>query len=74
MNLFACMMTNSTCYKGTTTGKPVGVLWHDTGAGNPNIKRYVQPSDNDPNRAGLLKKSVSISTETTGITSRKMLD
>lgn len=49
-----CMQTQSTCYKGTTVGKPVGILWHDTGAGNPYIKRYVQPSDNDANRASLL--------------------
>lgn len=49
-----CMQTQSTCYKGTTIGKPVGVLWHDTGAGNPYISRYVQPSDNDPNRAKLM--------------------
>lgn len=55
MNLIECIMTNSTCYKGTTTGVPVGVLFHDTGAGNPNIKRYVQPSKNDPNRAALLQ-------------------
>ena len=32
-----------------------GVLWHSTGANNPNIKRYVQPSDNDVNRAKLLE-------------------
>ena len=56
MNLFTCMQNQSTCYKGTTKGIPVGVLWHDTGAGNPNIKRYVQPSDDDPNREALLKK------------------
>lgn len=56
MNLFTCMMTQSTCYKGTTRGKPVGVLWHDTAGGNPNLKRYVQPSDNDPQRAELLQK------------------
>lgn len=49
-----CMQTQSTCYNGTTGGKPVGILWHDTGAGNPYIKRYVQPSDNDANRASLL--------------------
>lgn len=49
-----CMMTQSTCYKGTTIGKPVGILWHDTGAGNPYISRYVQPSDNDPNKDKLL--------------------
>ena len=55
MNLIQCIMTQSTCYKGTTYGVPVGILWHDTGAGNPNVKRYVQPSDNDPKRAELLK-------------------
>ena len=55
MNLFTCMQTQSTCYKGTTIGTPVGILWHDTGASNPNIKRYVQPSDNDPNREELIK-------------------
>lgn len=56
MNLFECFMRQSTCYKGTTIGKPVGVLWHDTGAGNPNLKRYVQPDDNEPNRESLLRK------------------
>lgn len=56
-----CIMTNSTCYKGTkrfdtTKGFPCGVLWHSTGVNNPNIKRYVQPSDNDPNYATLIKE------------------
>lgn len=41
-----CMQTNSTCYKGTSTMAVKGVLWHSTGANNPWIKRYVQPSDN----------------------------
>lgn len=31
-----------------------GILWHSTGANNPWLKRYVQPSDNDPNKAKLL--------------------
>ena len=26
-----CMMTQSTCYKGTRTMKVLGVLWHSTG-------------------------------------------
>lgn len=50
-----CLMTQSTCYKGTKEMKPVGVLWHSTGANNKTIKRYVQPSDNDPNRKELLE-------------------
>jgi hypothetical protein len=32
-----------------------GVLWHSTGANNPTLKRYVQPGDNDANRAEMLK-------------------
>lgn len=27
---------------------PKGILWHSTGANNPNLKRYVQPSDVKP--------------------------
>ena len=43
-----CMMTNSTCYQQTYTLKPIGILIHSTGTNNPTLKRYVQPSDNDP--------------------------
>jgi hypothetical protein len=34
--------------------KPLGVLWHSTGANNPTLKRYVQPDDNAPNRDELI--------------------
>ena len=50
-----CMMTNSTCYKGTETMKIKGVLWHSTGANNPWLCRYVQPSDNAKDRDEMLK-------------------
>lgn len=43
-----CMQTQSTCYKGTSKMTPRGVLWHGTGANNPTLKRYVQPSDVKP--------------------------
>jgi hypothetical protein len=36
-----CMQTQSTCYRGTTTMQVKGILWHSTGANNPNLKRYV---------------------------------
>ena len=49
-----CMMTNSTCYKGTRIMDVKGILWHSTGANNPNLKRYVQPSENDPNYSVLM--------------------
>ena len=39
-----CMQTHSNCYVGTSKNMTVkGVLWHSTGANNPNLKRYVQP-------------------------------
>ena len=43
-----CMQTQSTCYMGTCEMTVKGVLWHSTGANNPTIKRYVQPSDVKP--------------------------
>lgn len=50
-----CMMTQSTCYKGTSKMAVKGVLWHSTGANNPNLKRYVQPDDNAPDKEELLE-------------------
>lgn len=40
-----CMQTQSKCYRGTRPMTVRGVLWHSTGANNPNLSRYVQPSD-----------------------------
>ena len=51
-----CMMTQSTCYKGTRKFTPKGVLWHSTGANNPWLKRYVQPDDNAGDRAEWLNR------------------
>ena len=42
------MQTQSTCYKGTRKMTVKGILWHDTGANNKTLKRYVQPSDTRP--------------------------
>ena len=50
-----CMQTQSTCYKGTDKMTVRGVLWHSTGANNPWLKRYVQPSDNATDREEMLK-------------------
>ena len=49
-----CMMTQSTCYRGTKKMNVRGVLWHSTGADNPTLKRYVQPDDDAPDRERLL--------------------
>ena len=44
MEILECYLTRNGCFQGTTVGVPVGVLWHDTGAANPTLKRYVQPT------------------------------
>jgi len=51
-----CMMTQSTCYKGTRKFTPKGVLWHSTGANNPWLKRYVQPDDKAADRTEWLNR------------------
>ena len=50
-----CMQTQSTCYTGTSFMDVKGILWHSTGANNPNLRRYVQPSDNATDRDEWLK-------------------
>ena len=59
MRLIQCMHTQNDCYisnvKEKSNIKPVGIVVHSTGANNTNLKRYVQPSNNDPQRAELLK-------------------
>ncbi len=50
-----CMQTQSTCFKGTRHMTVRGVLWHSTGANNPNLARYVQPSDNAADREEMLR-------------------
>lgn len=50
-----CMMTQSTCYKGTGKMQVKGVLWHSTGTNNPNLKRYVQPDDDAKDQEAMIK-------------------
>jgi len=40
-----CFQSQSTCYRGTKPMTVRGILWHSTGANNPNLSRYIQPSD-----------------------------
>lgn len=50
-----CMMTQSSCYRGTSKMSIKGVLWHSTAANNPWLKRYVQPDDNASDRSKMLQ-------------------
>lgn len=45
-----CMQTTSACYRNTRKMGVKGVLWHSTGANNPMLNRYVQPSDDASDR------------------------
>ena len=45
-----CLLKSSTCYKQTTTMKPLGILVHSTGANNPKLSRYIQPNELNSNR------------------------
>ena len=48
MRLITCIHTQSRCYGAKRqSAKPIGIVIHSTGANNPYIKRYSQPSDND---------------------------
>lgn len=50
-----CMMTQSTCYKGTSKMDVKGVLWHSTGCNQTGLWRFVQPDDKAANRKQLLE-------------------
>lgn len=56
LNLIKLYQKQSSWYKGTTTGVPVGICFHDTGCNNNTLKRYVQPNDDDANRDEMLAK------------------
>lgn len=56
LNLIKLYQKQSSWYNGTTTGVPVGICFHDTGCNNNTLKRYVQPNDDDANRAEMLAK------------------
>ena len=51
----ACLQTESACYKGTKPMTVRGVLWHSTGANNPNLCRYIQPTDDADDREAMLE-------------------
>lgn len=45
MDLRKLLLTKNNCYKVGKTITPIGVMWHSTGANNPNLRRYVNPDD-----------------------------
>lgn len=45
MDLRKLLLTKNDCYKASVKMTPKGIMWHSTGANNPNLKRYVGPDD-----------------------------
>lgn len=45
MNLKTLLLTNNACYISGKKHTVKGIMWHSTGANNPNLKRYVGPDD-----------------------------
>ena len=48
MTIVECLHSESRCYKAAEPSSPVGIVVHSTGVNNPSLKRYVQPSKDDP--------------------------
>lgn len=45
MDLRKCILTKNKCYITGYNINVKGIMWHSTGANNPNLWRYVQPDD-----------------------------
>lgn len=45
MELHQLFLINNDCYKANGKLNPKGIMIHDTGANNPNLRRYVNPND-----------------------------
>ncbi len=54
MKLLHCTLRENDCFKAGRTIVPKGVMVHSTGANNPMLRRYVQPTADDPDRESLL--------------------
>ena len=54
--MIACLMTENRWYESGKTICPAGIVVHSSGANNPELRRYVQPSRQDENYWTLLAK------------------
>ena len=54
MKQLECLFTQSDCYRTGQTIVPKGVMIHSTGANNPTLRRYVQPTAETSDREALL--------------------
>lgn len=45
MEIKKILFTQNDCYKANVKHKPKGIMWHSSGANNPNLSRYLAPDD-----------------------------
>ena len=56
MNLIQCYLIANDCSQAGRTITPKGVMVHSTGANNPLVARYVQPTENQANRDAIIQE------------------
>ena len=56
MNLIQCYLIANDCSAAGRTITPKGVMVHSTGANNPLVARYVQPTENQANRDAIIQE------------------
>lgn len=56
MDILQCLHKNSRWYKSGATIPITGIVVHSTGANNPELRRYVQPTRGDPDYWALMTK------------------
>lgn len=56
MTILKCLMTKNRWYRPGSTIPMQGIVVHSTGANNPELRRYVQPSEDDLEYEQLMKK------------------
>ena len=56
MNLIQCFLIANDCSQAGRTITPKGVMVHSTGANNPLVARYVQPTENQANRDAIIQE------------------
>ena len=54
MTVKKCIMTESRCYRETSEDEKHGIIVHSTGCNNTSLKRYIQPSEDDPNYSQII--------------------
>lgn len=54
MKRLTCLLTQNDCYRTGAYMRPAGVMVHSTGADNPTLRRYVQPTEGSQNEEELL--------------------